>query len=516
MSDARGLLHLSGVVKTFPGQVALADGNLDIAAGEIHALVGQNGSGKSTLIKLLAGYHSPDSVNTATMEGEPFELGSADDADRLGMRFIHQNLGLVETMSAVENCALANGIPTGRLWRIDWKTERARVRELLDRFGVHVDVNTPVGSLPPAHRTMVAIIRAIQDWQESARLVVLDEPTATLPRGEVDRLFELMRRIAAHGIGVLFVSHRLDEVFEVASRVTIFRDGRTIASRNVAELTHEDLIRDMLGRSIDAFETAEEVADPAPTLALRNLSAIDLRDFSLTVGAGEIVGLAGLLGSGRDEVVPLVSGARRNLGGTVEIAGKPVPSADPRNALRSGIATVHVDRGRNGAITTFSVAENVVLPDLRSLWRGGFLRSSQRTKETQHWIKELDIRPANPGATFLNLSGGNQQKVVLGKCLRLEPQVLLLDEPTQGVDIGAKMALYEIVAERAAQGLGVLVSSGDSEELARLCHRVLILAHGRVVRELSGSELTAEQIDLAVLEEDREHTKDVRLAQSSH
>ncbi|MDT4919467.1 MAG: ribose transport system ATP-binding protein [Pseudonocardiales bacterium] len=515
MTDARSLLHLSGVVKTFPGQVALADGNLDVAAGEIHALVGQNGSGKSTIIKLLAGYHQPDSVGEATMEGESFDLGSAHEADRLGMRFIHQNLGLVESMSALENCALSHGIPTGALWRIDWKTERARLTALLDRFGVDVDITAPVGTLPPAHRTMIAIIRALQDWEDSARLIVLDEPTATLPRGEVDRLFALMRRVASHGIGVLFVSHRLDEVFEVASRVTVFRDGRTVADRAVAELDHEELIRTMLGRSIESFETTAEVTDPVSALDLEGVAGLDLHEISLNLGAGEIVGLAGLLGSGRDEVVPLISGARKRSAGHVGIAGRTVPNGDPRSALRAGIATVHVDRARNGAITSFSVGENVVLPNLRSLWSAGFLRASRRRRDAMRWINELDVRPARPEATFLNLSGGNQQKVVLGKCLRLEPKVLLLDEPTQGVDIGAKVALYTIVAARAADGLGVLVSSGDSEELARLCHRVLILARGRVVRELTGAELTAEQIDLAVLEEDREHTKHVRLTQHS-
>jgi len=515
MSEAQPLLHLSGVVKTFPGQVALADGTLEVATGEIHALVGQNGSGKSTLIKLLAGYHQPDAVGSATVDGESFTLGSADEADRLGMRFIHQNLGLVESMSAVENCALAHGIPTGRLWRIDWKSERERVGALLDRFGVDVDVTAPVGTLPPAHRTMIAIIRALQDWEHSARLIVLDEPTATLPRGEVDRLFALMRRVASHGIGVLFVSHRLDEVFEVATRVTVFRDGRTVADRQVADLTHEELIRTMLGRSIDSFETTHAVEQTKPAVQVRDLAGIDLRSLDLSVGEGEIVGLAGLLGSGRDEVVPLMSAARRRTAGEIEVGGALLQSSDPRAALRAGIATVHVDRGRNGAITSFSVAENVVLPELRSLMRLGFLRGSRRRGEAVHWIDELDVRPANPGATFMNLSGGNQQKVVLGKCLRLEPKVLLLDEPTQGVDVGAKVALYSIVADRAAEGLGVLVSSGDSEELARLCHRVLILARGRVVRELKGADLTAEEIDLAVLEEDRHHTEDVRLAQHS-
>jgi ribose transport system ATP-binding protein len=513
VTAAPALLHLSGVVKSFPGQVALADGNLAVGAGEIHALVGQNGSGKSTLIKLLAGYHSPDHVGGATMEGHDFDLGSAHDADRLGMRFIHQNLGLVETMSALENCALAHGMPTGRLWRIDWKAERVRLVALLDRFGVDVDVDAPVGSLPPAHRTMIALIRALQDWEESARLIVLDEPTATLPRAEVDRLFALMRRIASHGIGVLFVSHRLDEVFEIASKVTVFRDGRTVAELDVAQLSHADLIRTMLGRTIDEFQTGEAVDHPKPALSVHSLSGIDLQRLDITVGAGEIVGLAGLLGSGRDEVVPLISGARRRLDGQVAVGGLEVRNGDPRAALRSGIATVPVDRARNGAITSFSIAENIVLPDLRSLWRGGFLRGRGRRRDAQRWIKELDVRPANPDATFLNLSGGNQQKVVLGKCLRLEPQVLLLDEPTQGVDVGAKVALYAIVAERAEAGLGVLMSSGDSEELARVCHRVLILARGHVVRELRGAELNAEDIDLAVLEEDREHTKDVRLAQ---
>jgi ribose transport system ATP-binding protein len=513
--QAQPLLHLSGVVKSFPGQVALSDGRLEVEAGEIHALVGQNGSGKSTLIKLLAGYHQPDAVGRATVDGRSFTLGSADEADRLGMRFIHQNLGLVESMSAVENCALSHGIPTGRLWRIDWKSERRRVSSLLERFGVEVDVSAPVGTLPPAHRTMIAIIRALQDWEHSARLIVLDEPTATLPRGEVDRLFSLMRRVASHGIGVLFVSHRLDEVFEVATRVTIFRDGRTVADRRVEELSHEELIRTMLGRSIESFETRHDVSPGRPALRVAGLGGIDLHSLDLTVGSGEIVGLAGLLGSGREEVVPLLSGAQPRTACDVEVDGAALRSSDPRAALRAGIATVHVDRGRNGAVTAFSVAENVVLPEMRSLIRWGFLRGSRRRDEADRWIDELDVRPADAGATFLNLSGGNQQKVVLGKCLRLQPKVLLLDEPTQGVDVGAKVALYSIVADRAERGLGVLVSSGDSEELARLCHRVLILSRGRVVRELAGDDLTAEEIDLAVLEEDRHHTEDVRLAQPS-
>ncbi|MGY1815328.1 ATP-binding cassette domain-containing protein [Blastococcus sp. SYSU D00820] len=359
-----------------------------------------------------------------------------------------------------------------------------------------------MGTLPPAHRTMVAIIRALQDWEASARLVVLDEPTATLPAAEVERLFAVVRRIAEHGLGVLFVSHRLDEVFDVADRVTVFRDGRTVLTDDITALTHESLVRTMLGRTVEAFEAPPSAAGAAdaPVLAVDGLQGLDLRQLSLQVRGGEIVGLAGLLGSGRDEVVPLLSGDRDRTAGEVRVGGAVVPAGDPRAALRAGIATVHVDRARRGAIPAFSVEENVVLPEMRSLVGAGVLRRRRRRRAAERWITDLDVRPASATATFATLSGGNQQKVVLGKCLRLGPRVLLLDEPTQGVDVGAKVALYSIVAERAREGLGVLVSSGDSEELTRLCHRVLILAGGVVVAELSGTDLTAERIDLAVLD----------------
>jgi ribose transport system ATP-binding protein len=493
------VLHLSAVVKTFPGQVALDGAGLAVGPGEIHALVGQNGSGKSTMIKLLAGYHSPDSVGEATMDGAAFSLGSADDADRLGMRFVHQNLGLVESMTVVENCALTRGFPTGHLWRINWRAEQVRVSGLLERFGVDLDTTCPVGRLAPAQRTMVAIVRALQDWEQSARILVLDEPTATLPASEVERLFEVVRRVAASGLGVLFVSHRLDEVFEIASQVTVFRDGKTVLSAPTSELDHGALVRAMLGRSIAAWETVGVPDEAGSALVVEQLAGLDLRSLSLTVRRGEIVGLAGLLGSGRDEVCPLVSGAVPRAGGTVTVGGRPVAKDSPRAALRAGIATVPVDRPRNGAVPTFSVGENIVLPRLGPLVRRGVLRRRLQRRESRRWVEQLDVRPADPQRTFLTLSGGNQQKVVLAKCLRLDPEVLLLDEPTQGVDVGAKVALYSIVAARAEDGLAVVVSSGDSEELARLCHRVLVLVDGAVAREISGPALTPEAVDLAVL-----------------
>ncbi len=507
--SADQLLHLSGVVKTFPGQVALADADLDVGAGEIHALVGQNGSGKSTMIKLLAGYHQPDLVRESTIAGESFTLGSTSEADRLGMRFIHQNLGLIEGMSVVENCALTRGFPTGKMWRINWSEEKARVAGLLERWGVEVDVGQPIGHLAPAQRTMVAIVRALQDWENSARLLVLDEPTATLPAAEVERLFEVVHRVAAAGLGVLFVSHRLDEVFDVAGRVTVFRDGKTVLSQPTSELNHTTLVRAMLGRSIAAWETGEVHPGAESALVVENLAGIDLKSLSLTVRKGEIVGLAGLLGSGRDEVAPLISGAIERTGGTVTAGTSVVPGGKPRASLQAGVATVPVDRARNGAVPSFSVEENIVLPRLGPLVRGGKISGRLQRRQSTDWIEQLDIRPADPRKAFLNLSGGNQQKVVLAKCLRLAPDVLLLDEPTQGVDVGAKVALYTIVADRAAEGLAVLVSSGDSEELARLCHRVVVLVNGEVVQEISGADLTPEAIDLAVLRAEEDEVSNV-------
>ena len=372
---------------------------------------------------------------------------------------------------------------------------------MLAQFGVDVDPDEPVGHLAPAHRTMVAIVRALQDWEHSARLLVLDEPTATLPAAEVERLFAVVRRVAAKGLGVLFVSHRLDEIFDIASRVTVFRDGKSVLDESLAQLDHQTLVRTMLGRSIAAWHTGAVQSAAAPALVVDKLAGLDLRSLSLTVHEGEIVGVAGLLGSGRDEVAPLISGAIARSGGTVTSGGQAIKPDDPRAALKAGVATVPVDRPRNGAVPNFTVQENIVLPRLRTLVKAGILNRRLERKESTHWIEQLDVRPGDPQKLFLNLSGGNQQKVVLAKCLRLSPKVLLLDEPTQGVDVGAKVALYSIVAARAEEGLGVLVSSGDSEELARLCHRVLVLVRGIVVQEMSGADLTPEAIDLAVLQD---------------
>ena len=493
------LLSLVDVTKRFPGQVALAGARLDVAPGEVHALLGQNGSGKSTLIKVLAGYYTADDFGAATMGGTAFKLGSTAEAERLGMRFIHQNLGLVEGMSAVENCALSRGFPTGRAWRIHWQAERRRVGRLLEQFGVDVDPNQPIGKLKPAERTMVAIVRALQDWDESVRLLVLDEPTATLPAGDVRRLFEVVRRVTAAGIGVLFVSHRLDEVFEIADRVTVLRDGRTVLTQDIGSLDRDRLISAMIGGEVDEWFSEPPPPTNEPILQVEGLGGRDLRSLSLRLLRGEIVGFAGLIGSGRDEIAPLLFGALPRTAGSVAIDGRRLDRLTPGDAMAAGVALVPADRGKDGAVTTFTVRENLTLPRLRPLFRRGLLQRRAERTEYAKWADTLDIRPRRSDADFFQLSGGNQQKVVLAKCLRLEPSVLILDEPTQGVDVGAKSAIYRILTDSARTGLAVVVCSSDSEELAHLCDRVLVIADGEVSVELAGGALTPARIEQAVL-----------------
>ena len=310
------VLELRGVDKAFSGQQALAGASLIVDQGEVHALIGQNGSGKSTLIKTLAGYQEPDAYEVARVAGEDFKLGSPTSAASLGLRFIHQNLGLLDNMSAVENCSLSRGFPTAAGWRIRWAQERRRVHDLLLEFGVELDAGIPVGRLKPAERTTVAIVRALQDWERSARLLVLDEATASLPVPEVARLFDVLRQVVAKGIGVVYVSHRLDEIIEIADRVTILRDGRNVATKEVREVDQAELVSLMIGRPLEALFAEPPEPSSDVVLAVEGLQGEEVEELSFEVRAGEIVGIAGILGSGREEVAGLLFGAVPALSGT--------------------------------------------------------------------------------------------------------------------------------------------------------------------------------------------------------
>jgi ribose transport system ATP-binding protein len=501
------LIDIRSLSKSFPGQVALSDVSMQILPGQIHALVGQNGSGKSTLIKILAGYHQPDPGAEVVMRGESVDIGNLSAPQRAHLHVMHQDLGLVPTLSIMENLALGRGYETGFAGRINWGRERTRVKRLLAEFEVDADPRALVGSLPAAEQSIVALVRALQDWERDdvgergqgldlRSVLVLDEPTASLPRPEVERLFAAVRRVAQRGGGVVFVSHRLDEVFELADYVTVLRDGKVVGSQPLAELDHARLIELIVGRAIDELYASPPEPKSEVALEATDLAGNDLIDLDLIVRRGEVVGVAGLVGSGRDELASLLFGAEPLVRGAVRVNGQTV--SNPRGAVTAGMALVPADRKGEGCIPSHSVRENVMLPRLAPFGRWWLRRTAER-QAAQEWVSKVELRPADPERAIITLSGGNQQKAVLARWLRTEPAVLVLDEPTQGVDVGAKASIYELLASSAATGTAVVMCSSDAEELAHVCDRVLVLRSGRLATELSGASLTSDRIVQEIL-----------------
>jgi ribose transport system ATP-binding protein len=503
LADVLRIDHLS---KTFPGQVALDDVSIDVAPGEVHALVGQNGSGKSTLIKVLAGYHQPDDNGAeAWVAGTPITLGDGQAAIDAGVRFVHQDLGLVGLFNAVENISLTAGYVTGPGNRIRWKEEVKRTRQALEGLGLaHVDIKVSVDALPPSHRTAIAIARALIGWEDGANLLILDEPTATLPGGDVERLFEVIHRLKERGVSILYVSHHLDEVFELADRVTILRDGRKVGTFPVGELDHTSLVERIVGHDIAHTTATDAIADGAPPLAsIRNLRGGAVHRLDLDVAPGEIVGVAGITGSGRENVLGLIAGQIPREGGQIIVDGTPLENYDPRQAIRAGIAFVPAERQLRGTVGPMTVRENLTISDVGRHFLKGRLRRRSEVEETHGWIEQLSIKTSGPEAMIGSLSGGNQQKVMFGKALRLSPKLLLLDEPTQGIDIGAKDQIHRLIDEASAEGVATIVASTDTDELVRLCHRVVVLAGGLVVATLVGDHITTERIEHTQLESSR-------------
>jgi ribose transport system ATP-binding protein len=496
-TSVHNVVALHGISKTFTGTKALDAVDLEIQEGEVHAVVGQNGCGKSTLIKILAGFHQPDPGWQASVRGEPFALGDSTAAHTFGLRFVHQDLGLVMSESVVDNLALGSGYRTGRVGTIQWTDQRKLASGLLHRLGHDVDVRRPVEQLSAVERTAVAIARAMQGSVSSIAVLVMDEPTATMPAHDVDMVHNLVRRVRDSGAAVLYVSHHLDEVFALADRVTVLRDGRAVRTTPVADTTPRGVADLMTGGKLDLRER-EETQIGAPVLELAQLSAKVLQGLDLVVHAGEVVGIAGIDGSGRDEVAAAIFGGRARVG-TVRCAGAAVPSERPDCAVESGIAYVPADRARHGLLLEMSVRENLTLPRLAEFWSRLILRQGRERSDVAEWMSRLGVKAASGEVAVSALSGGNQQKVVLGKWLRLAPKVLLLEEPTQGVDIAAKADVHKLVDDAARNGAAVLVCSSDEAELVRLCSRVLVLSHGRVCAELAGDQITRAAITRASL-----------------
>jgi ribose transport system ATP-binding protein len=506
-------LAIRGLSKTFGDKTVLDSFTLELAPGEIHFLLGQNGSGKSTLIKILSGYHEPDPGGQVFVGGTELKFGSAASSHQLGCRFVHQDLGLVETSSVLDNLFISATFPT-RAGTIRRRAARAAARAALDRVELDVDPEALVSALGAAERTGVAVARALLAEEGSPpHVLVLDEPTATLPVRESEQLRATVRAVAASGVSILYVTHHLDEVTGFADRVTVLRDGALIDTWLVAQLDRKRLIHQLIGTELEAVQRLEsphtdERAKP-PVLTVEGLRAGPLDGLSFRAWGGEVTGLCGLTGSGRETVLAAIFGARPRDEGQVTVNGQALPAAQTKRAIEAGVGYLPPDRRVSGGIMDMTAQENLTLVDLKPFWNRVGLSRKREAAAAGRWFEDLDVRPRDGlSAPLSTFSGGNQQKVLFGKWLRMKPKLLLLDEPTQGVDVGAKAELHRHLLATAKDGTAVVVSSTDIEELVTLCSRVLVIRDGRIADEFHGDDVTAASLNASFHAQAAQGTKD--------
>lgn len=500
MAPEPPLLTMSGITKSFPGVRALDGVDLEVRAGEVHCLLGQNGAGKSTLIKVLAGVHQPDG-GEITWQGESVTLKSPIAAMRLGIATIYQELDLVEGLSVAENIFLGHEPTTGG-FVVRGGHARAEATALLKRLGhPEVDAGRPVGELSAAQQQIVSMARALS---HDVRLIVMDEPSAALDPDEVDNLFRIVDGLTADGVAVVYISHRLEEIRRIGSRVTVLKDGRAVAGGLPADSTPtNDVVSLMTGRTVEYVfpDRPAERAAGAPVLTVEGLSRKgEFERLDLEVRPGEIVGLAGLVGSGRSEILETVYGARRPTTGRVLVDGTPLRPGSVRAAVRAGLGLAPEERKAQGLLMLESVTRNVSVSSMSRFSHGGWLDSGRERTAARQATRELSLRPDNPETPIRTLSGGNQQKAVLARWLLRGCRVLLLDEPTRGVDVGARAELYAVIRRLADDGLAVLLVSSEVPEVLGLADRVLVLREGRVVHEAPARELDEHRVLDLVME----------------
>ncbi|KJS15801.1 MAG: D-ribose transporter ATP-binding protein [Hoeflea sp. BRH_c9] len=484
----RPLLSLRGVSKTFPGVKALSEVALDLYPGQVTALVGENGAGKSTIVKILTGIYQPDG-GAISIDGEPVHFHDAHAASAAGVTAIHQETVLFDDLPVGENIFIGHE-PRTRFGLIDRKKLRSQARALLQRVGADIDPDVRLRDLGIANKHMVAIARALSI---EARVVIMDEPTAALSHKEITELYELVERLKADGKAILFISHKFDEIFRIADRYTVFRDGELVSDGLITDVSEDELVRMMVGRPVGQIFPKREVPLGEEILSVAGYChPTEFEDIGFRLRQGEILGFYGLVGAGRSEFMQSLFGITRPSKGAIRIAGEVRVIRSPAEAIESGIVYVPEDRGKQGAVIGLPIFQNVTLPSLRRTSRRGFLQLAEEFKLTRDYTSRLDLRAASLDQDIGNLSGGNQQKVVIAKWLATQPRVIILDEPTKGIDIGSKAAVHEFMTELAARGLAVIMVSSELPEIMGMSDRVIVMRDGRIAGEFERSGISAE------------------------
>ena len=484
-------LEMTGIGKRFPGVLALENVDLTLEPGKVHALMGENGAGKSTLIKIMAGVYQRD-AGTIRVRGREVELRSPRDSLKEGIKVVFQEIALISEFTVAENIFL-EGHPTGRGGSIDWRKIRANSAALFQRIGFDVDPDARTGSLPVSQQQMVEIARALA---HEARVVVMDEPTSSLTPKEVALLFDVIRRLTSLGIAVLYVSHKLDEVFEIADTVTVLRDGRHISTRPISAHTHDTLIQDMIGRRIETLFPRQRGA-PGERLALAvdGLSTVDkLRDVSFQARAGEVLGFFGLMGAGRTELAKAIVGYDPISAGTIAVDGRPLSPHDTTTGVRLGIGLLSEDRKDEGLMAELPVYQNASLASLGAFARAGFVDKAKEKRAVQGFVDRFRIKTPSLNQPVKFLSGGNQQKVLISRWLMRGLKVIVVDEPTRGIDVGAKSEIFALIDRLAGEGLAVVMMTSEMPELLGLADRIAVMAEGRITAVMTREEATQESI----------------------
>lgn len=484
-------IRLSNVSKTFPGVKALDNIQLEVKKGEVHALIGENGAGKSTLIKILAGIYKPDDGADIVIDGVEYQALTPIVSLRKGIIVIYQDFSLFPNLSVAENIAISLDIEQDNKF-LNWKRVRDVAAKAIEQLGVDIDIDAQLGTLSVAKQQLVAIARALV---YDAKMIIMDEPTSSLSKGEVELLFKIIRSLQKKGISILFVSHKLEELFEVSSRFTVLRDGKYVGSYNRDELDNDKLIALMVGRKIEfTRHAANEIGETL--LEVKNLfKRGNFKDISFELHKGEILAITGLVGAGRTEVAQALCGINIPDGGKIILEGKEVKINSSEEAVRNGIAFVPESRQAEGLIIRQSVEDNITLTVMKRLIsKLHIINSAKKRKAAEEWIKALNVKPPYPDMTVQKLSGGNQQRIVIAKWLATDPKVLIIDEPTNGIDVGAKREIHQLIRELASKGMGIIMISSELPEVLAISDRVLVMRRGRITASFDGNNVTQEEI----------------------